>query len=95
MPTMTIECRSFVATPLGENRIRLDVTEPVSNESASFGSDEAAALLSKIFGREVHRNTLSYWRRRGMPHVKLGPKKIIYREDDLVRWSKSLGTSTL
>jgi hypothetical protein len=95
MPTLTIECRSFVATPIGENRVRLDIAEPEKNESASFGSGEAAALLSRVFGHPVHRNTLSYWRRRGLPHTKIGPKKIIYREDDVVRWTKSIGLSIL
>lgn len=88
MTTMTIECASFKATPISEGRVRLDITAPAAPRKAVYGAGEAIARLSEIFGKPLHRNSLSYWRKQGLPCVRLGEKKIVYAEDEIVQWAQ-------
>jgi hypothetical protein len=38
---------------------------------------------------------LVYWRKQGLPFVRLGEKKIVYNDDDLVLWAQGRGGSAL
>ena len=92
---MTLECEAFTATPIAEGRIRLEIKAPAQPRKAVYGAGEAVARLSEIFGKPLHRNSLGYWRKQGLPCVRLGEKKIMYSEDDLVRWAQGRITSAI
>jgi hypothetical protein len=92
---LTIECRSFTAFPMGEGRVRLEISEPVAPKKAAYGSSEAITRLSEIFGRPMHRNCLAYWRKQGLPFTKIGDKKIVYNEDEITNWARGRFTTTL
>ena len=85
---MTIECSSFTATPIGEGRVRLEIAEPAQPRKEVYGAGEAIVRLSELFGKPLSRNCLSYWRKQGLPFVRLGDKKIVYNDDDLVQWAQ-------
>jgi hypothetical protein len=51
--------------------------------------------LSEIFGRQLHRNSLSYWRKQGLPCIRLGERKLVYSEEDLMRWAQGRMTSCI
>lgn len=95
MTSMTLECEAFTATPIAEGRIRLEIKAPAQPRKAVYGAGEAVARLSEIFGKPLHRNSLGYWRKQGLPCVRLGEKKIMYSEDDLVRWAQGRITSAI
>ena len=86
MTTMTIECASFKATPISEGRVRLEIAEPAQPRKAVYGAGEAIVRLSELFGKPLSRNCLTYWRKQGLPYVRLGEKKIVYNDEDLVQW---------
>ena len=92
---MTIECASFKATPIGEGRFRLEIEAPAQPRKTVYSSGEAIARLSEIFGRPLHRNSLSYWRKQGLPCVRLGERKLMYAEEDLMRWAQGRITSAI
>lgn len=92
---MTIECSSFKATPISEGRVRLEIAEAAQPRKAVYGAGEAIARLSEIFGRPMNRNCLAYWRSRGLPHIRLGEMKIVYAEDEIVRWAQGRMGSAL
>lgn len=92
---MTIECASFKATPISEGRVRLEITEAAQPRKAVYGAGEAIARLSELFGRPMNRNCLAYWRNQGLPCVRLGEKKIVYSEDEIVRWAQGRMGSAL
>ena len=85
---MTIECSSFVATPIGEGRVKLEISAPVQPRKAVYGASDAVARLSEIFGKPVHRNSLAYWRKQGLPFVRLGDKKLVYSENEISKWAQ-------
>jgi hypothetical protein len=91
MTTMILECRSYRAIPLGEGKIQLEVEGAIPGKKDPKQAYEAKAAtkrLSEILGREVGRNNLAYWRENmNLPHKKLGPRKFIYFEGELVRWA--------
>ena len=95
MTTMTIECASFTATPIGEGRVRLEIAEPAQPRKAVYGAGEAITRLSEIFGKPLSRNCLIYWRKQGLPFVRLGEKKIVYAEEEIVRWAQGRMGSAL
>lgn len=95
MTTMTIECASFKATPISEGRVRLEIAEPAQPRKAVYGAGEAVARLSEIFGKPLNRNCLTYWRKQGLPCVRLGEKKIVYAEDEIVQWAQGRMGSAL
>lgn len=95
MTIMTIECASFKATPISEGRVRLEITEAAQPRKAVYGAGEAIARLSELFGRPMNRNCLAYWRNQGLPCVRLGEKKIVYSEDEIVRWAQGRMGSAL
>jgi hypothetical protein len=43
----------------------------------------------------MNRNCLTYWRKQGLPCVRLGDKKIVYAEDEIVRWAQGRMGSAL
>ena len=88
MTTMTIECASFKATPISEGRVRLEIAEPAQPRKAVYGAGEAIVRLSELFGKPLSRNCLTYWRKQGLPYVRLGDKKIVYNDEDLVQWAQ-------
>lgn len=88
MTTMTIECSSFKATPISEGRVRLEIAEPAQPRKAVYGASDAVARLSEIFGKPMQRNSLAYWRKQGLPFVRLGDKKIVYSEDEITKWAQ-------
>lgn len=92
---MTIECASFKATPISEGRVRLEIAEAAQPRKAVYGAGEAIARLSELFGRPLNRNCLAYWRNQGLPCVRLGEKKIVYSEDEIVRWAQGRMGSAL
>jgi hypothetical protein len=92
---MTIECSAFTATPIAEGRIKLEIQSAAPPRKEVYTAGEAVARLSEIFGKPLHRNSLAYWRKQGLPCVKLGEKKIMYSEDDLVRWAQGRITSAI
>lgn len=92
---MTIECSSFKATPISEGRVRLEIAEAAQPRKAVYGASEAIARLSELFGRPMNRNCLAYWRNQGLPCVRLGEKKIVYSEDEIVRWAQGRMGSAL
>jgi len=85
---MTIECSSFTATPIGEGRVRLEIAEPAQPRKAVYSAGEAIARLSELLGKPFSYGLLDYWRKQGLPFVRLGEKKIVYNEEDLVRWAQ-------
>jgi hypothetical protein len=91
MTTMILECRAYKATPLGEGKIRLEVEDAApskANPKQAYEAKAATKRLSELLGREVGRNNLAYWRENlNLPHKKLGPRKFIYFEGELVRWA--------
>lgn len=91
MTKMTLECRAFTATPLGEGRILLEIQDALAGKKdpkQAYEAKAAANRLSEMLGREVGRNNLAYWREHmNLPHKKLGPKKFVYFEGELVRWA--------
>lgn len=93
--TLTIECSSFKATPISEGRVKLELSNAAQPRKAVYGAAEAVARLSEIFGKQLHRNSLAYWRKQGLPCVRLGDKKIMYSEDDLIRWAQGRITSAI
>jgi hypothetical protein len=95
MTNLTIECRSFTAFSIGEGKFRLEVSDPAPPKNSVFGSGDAIKRLSEIFGRPVHRNSLAYWRKQGLPYTKLGDKKIVYNDDEITNWARGRFTSTL
>jgi hypothetical protein len=88
MTTMTIECASFTATPIGEGRVRLEIAEPAQPRKAVYSAGEAVARLSELLGKPFTYASLNYWRKQGLPFVRLGDKKIVYNDDDLVLWAQ-------
>jgi hypothetical protein len=96
--TMTLECRSFTATPLEDGKMRLEITGAIpkaKDAEAAYEAEAASVRLSELLGRKVSRSNLAYWRENMMlPFRKLGAKKFVYREADLVRWAKGRGVIT-
>ena len=88
MTTMTIECSSFTATPIGEGRVRLEIAEPAQPRKAVYSAGEAVARISELLGKEFSHGSLNYWRKQGLPFVRIGDKKIVYNDDDLVLWAQ-------
>ena len=88
MTTMTIECSSFKATPIGEGRVRLEIAEPAQPRKAVYSAGEAVARISELLGKQFSHGSLNYWRKQGLPFVRLGDKKIVYNDDDLVLWAQ-------
>lgn len=88
MTTMTIECSSFTATPIGEGRVRLEIAEPAQPRKAVYNAGEAVARISELLGKQFSHGSLAYWRKQGLPFVRLGDKKIVYNDDDLVLWAQ-------
>jgi hypothetical protein len=88
MTTMTIECSSFTATPIGEGRVRLDIAEPAQPRKAVYSAGEAVARISELLGKQFSHGSLNYWRKQGLPFVRIGDKKIVYNDDDLVLWAQ-------
>jgi hypothetical protein len=90
--TMTLECRSFTATPLEDGKMRLEITGALPKQKdseAAYEAEAAAVRLSELLGRKVSRGNLAYWRENlNLPFRKLGMKKFVYREVDLVTWAK-------
>jgi hypothetical protein len=95
MTTMTIECASFTATPISEGRVRLEIAEPAQPRKAVYGAGEAIARLSELLGKPFSHGSLNYWRKQGLPCVRLGDKKIVYSEDEIVRWAQGRMGSAL
>jgi len=95
MTTMTIECSSFTATPIGEGRVRLEIAEPAQPRKEVYGAAEAVARLGELLGKPFSHGSLNYWRKQGLPFVRLGGKKIVYNDDDLVRWAQGRFGSAL
>lgn len=85
---MTIECSSFTATPIGEGRVRLDIAEPAQPRKAVYSAGEAVARISELLGKQFSHGSLNYWRKQGLPFVRIGDKKIVYNDDDLVLWAQ-------
>ena len=85
---MTIECASFRATPIGEGRVRLEIAEPAQPRKAVYSAGEAVARISELLGKQFSHGSLTYWRKQGLPFVRLGDKKIVYNDDDLVLWAQ-------
>ena len=85
---MTIECSSFTATPIGEGRVRLDIAEPAQPRKTVYSAGEAVARISELLGKQFSHGSLVYWRKQGLPFVRIGEKKIVYNDDDLVRWAQ-------
>ena len=85
---MTLECASFKAIPISEGRVRLEISEPAQPRKAVYGAGEAIARLSELFGKPLSNGCLTYWRKQGLPYVRLGEKKIVYNDDDLVQWAQ-------
>jgi hypothetical protein len=88
MTTMTIECSSFTATPIGEGRVRLEIAEPAQPRKAVYSAGEAVARISELLGKQFSHGSLNYWRKQGLPFVRIGDKKIVYNDDDLVLWAQ-------
>lgn len=92
MTTLILECHSFTATPLENGKMRLDITGATHRErdpEESYEASRALARLSSILGRPVSRGNLAYWRENmHLPYKKIGLKKFVYQEADLVRWAK-------
>ncbi len=88
--TMVLECRSFVATPLAEGKIKLEVAgaiTPHTPAEKSYTASEAVQRLSELMGKDIRRSNLPYWRDSlGLPYKKMGPRKFLYIESDLARW---------
>ena len=95
MTSMTIECASFRAIPISEGRVRLEISEPASPRKEVYGAGEAVARLSELFGRPMGTNSLTYWRKHGLPYIRLGEKKIVYSEEELVKWAQGRMTSCI
>jgi len=85
---MTIECSSFTATPIGEGRVRLEIAEPAQPRKAVYSAGEAVARISELLGKQFSHGSLNYWRKQGLPFVRIGDKKIVYNDDDLVLWAQ-------
>jgi len=85
---MTIECASFTATPIGEGRVRLEIAEPAQPRKAVYSAGEAVARISELLGKQFSHGSLNYWRKQGLPFVRIGDKKIVYNDDDLVLWAQ-------
>lgn len=92
MTSLTFECRSFTATPLENGKMRLEITGAIpkaKDADASYEAEGALERLGELLGRTVTRGNLAYWRdNMNLPFKKLGLKKFVYREADLVRWAK-------
>lgn len=88
MTTMTIECASFRATPISEGRVRLEIAEPAQPRKAVYSAGEAVARISELLGKQFSHGSLNYWRKQGLPFVRIGDKKIVYNDDDLVLWAQ-------
>jgi hypothetical protein len=90
--TLTFECQSFTATPLEDGKMRLEILgaiQKAKDADASYEADGAMSRLSELLSRSVSRSKLAYWRdNMNLPYRKLGLKKFVYREADLVRWAK-------
>jgi len=90
--TLTLECSSFTATPLGDGKISLEVkgASPKGKDAeASYEAEAAIERLSELLGRKVSRGNLAYWRdNMHLPYRKLGLKKFVYKEADLTKWAK-------
>ena len=89
--TLTIECSSFTATPIGGGRMVLDIVEAVQQKDEGvYSGNEACERLAKLMGKPVKRHNLVYWRESlGLPYKKVGPKKFLYAEEDLCNWVKA------
>lgn len=92
MTTLTFECRSFTATPLEDGKMRLEIAgaiQKAKDADAAYEAEGAMARLSELLNRKVTRSKLAYWRdNMNLPYRKLGLKKFVYREADLVKWAK-------
>jgi hypothetical protein len=88
---LIIECSSFTATPIGEGRVRLDISNPEKKAASEIcEAAQARKRLSEILGREVSGRNLAYWRDElGLPYRKIGPKKFTYLEKELTDWAHS------
>ena len=97
--TITLECKNFKAIPVGEGRLRLEIEEPVEQKpdrEKVYEANAAIVRLGELLSRTVTRKNLAYWRNSlGLPHMKLGPKKFTYREEELVRWVRGRSTEIL
>lgn len=89
---MLIDCDHFRAEQGPGGRIRLHIVGAKKTEvadDASYEAERALERLSELLGRRVTRGNLAYWREHmGLPYRKLGTKKFIYHEGDLVRWCR-------
>jgi hypothetical protein len=95
MTSMTIECASFRAIPISEGRVRLEISEPAAPRKEVYGAGEAVARLSELFGKPLGRNCLTYWRKHGLPCIRLGEKKFVYSDEELVKWAQGRMTSAI
>ena len=96
--TLTIDCKHFTATPMGEGKMRLEIIEPSEqiNKGRIFEAKSAIDRLSQLLSRPVSRKNLAYWRTNlGLPHRKLGPKKFTYKEEELKKWAEGQTTNIL
>jgi hypothetical protein len=91
MTKMILECRAFTATPLAEGKILLEIQDAIPSKKdpkQAYEAQGASKRLSELLGRDVGRTNLAYWREHmNLPHKKLGPKKFVYFEGELVRWA--------
>ena len=89
---MILECDYFKAEQGPEGKIRLEIVGAKPAEvpaETSYEADRALERLSELLGRPVSRGNLAYWRQAmNLPYKKLGLKKFVYREADLVCWCK-------
>jgi hypothetical protein len=87
---MTLECRSFTVTPLSDGKVRLEIVDgrSAASEDQRYDSNGAAKRLAEILNIPVSPSTLAYWRGKGLPHRRLGPKKFIYTEKEMSDWAK-------
>jgi hypothetical protein len=95
MTSMTIECASFRAIPISEGRVRLEISEAAAPRKEVYGAGEAIARLSELFGKSMGNNSLAYWRKHGLPYIRLGEKKIVYSDEELVKWAQGRMTSAI
>ena len=97
--TITLECKNFRATPVGEGKLRLEIEEPVQEKpdrEKVYEANAAITRLGELLSRTVTRKNLAYWRSNlGLPHMKLGPKKFNYSEDELARWVRGRSAEIL
>ncbi len=87
---MTLECRAFTVTPLADGKVRLEIVggRSAASEDQRYDTNGAAKRLSEILNVSITPAKMAYWRKKGLPHRKLGPKKFIYCEKEMSDWAK-------